>query len=324
MPQPTPYPQVPSLPGDSRLPASGAMSSSATPIPPQVLTLPDVSWSGGFTGLGNPAQWGNKPNAVDWSGKEIYVDPKSAAEYGTTPAAKAWQPLGNGLYAPVGDVDLWFSAEPAARAGAMLTSQMGGNPTIGAAAFAENVNTMPSMEDYTAMDTFYKQFIPDWQTVDPRQWQAGVLEAIGGRNEAMLGIMRGGSAVDPWTQKQNARTEVEWAQQDADRVAKAAYDQQYLALQAQQAAANAAAQRRQQAMSLAESILGAQQQQWAQVSGWALPPGSQTAPGWEQGGAVSQMFAKQGLPYTPIQAVQTPGVDYAPAYAWAQKLLGGS
>jgi hypothetical protein len=321
MPQPTPYPQVPSLPGDSRLPASGAMSPSAAPIPPQVLTLPDVSWSGGFTGLGNPAEWSQRPNGKDIDGNDIVVPGDVASLYGPS----VWLETTPGNYMRVAPQLLWDEADRDKRLGMIQQADVGGTGSPGGSWMEGSVNKMPSMEDYAAMDTFYKQFIPDWQTVDPRQWQAGVLEAIGGRNEAMLGIMRGGST---GMTEQDA-TRWQWEQQDRqqsqlDRVADAEYRQQALAQQAQQAAASAAAQRRAQAMSLAESILGMQQQQWAQISGWQLPDGAQTAPGWEPGGMVSQMFAKQGLNYTPIQAVQTPGVDYAPAYAWAQKLLGGS
>jgi hypothetical protein len=204
----------------------------------------------------------------------------------------------------------------------MLTTQMGGSPTIGSSAFSQNTQQMPSKEYVDALasvfSTYGSSVNPEWQ--DPAK-------ATGAAYNYILGGAFGEAAASGMTPYQAAGMDLNNRQFEFEKQQYAdsqALQAQQLAYQQQQAAAAAAAQRRAQAMSLAESILGMQQQQWAQVSGWALPPGSETAPGWEQGGAVSQMFAKQGLPYTPIQAVQTPGVDYAPAYQWAQQLLGGS
>jgi len=302
-------------------PSSGTGVPSATPIPLQVLTRPEVSWTGGFTGLGDPAEWGNRPNALNDRGEPIYVPPESLNQYARP---QAWLETSPGSYASLGDWDLWDKRPQNYKDAAVASYQSGTQVPSGA--FPENASQMPSMESYQSMDAIYKQLIPEWETIDPAVWRAGVYRSTIGDFEGMATVMGGGSAssMDPYNagmlDLNNRKFEFEQRQYQDELT----YQQQALAQQAQQAAAAAAAQRRAQAMSLAESILGMQQQQWAQVSGWALPAGSQTAPGWEQGGAVSQMFANQGLPYTPIQAVQTPGVDYAPAYQWARQLLGGS
>lgn len=307
------------IPPPISLPESGPMAPSVTPMPPGVLALPDVSWAGGFTGLGNPAEWRTRPNAVDIYNQPVYIPPDYAASLGYSPGSMVWKQVGD-TWSPFGPLPEWEAMSPEDQAAQRWYAESGNQ--ISSSAF-EGIGNAPTPEriqaNVAALQPYAEQFGWDDNTLQ----RIAVAEAFG-EGSLLKAALQG-----PVGMTEQDAMRWQWEQQDRqqaqlDRVAEAEYRQQALAQQAQQAAAAAAAQRRAQAMALAESILGMQQQQWAQVSGWALPPGSQTAPGWEQGGAVSQMFARQGLPYTPIQAVQTPGVDYAPAYQWAQKLLGGS
>jgi hypothetical protein len=217
------------------------------------------------------------------------------------------------------DRNIWENYSPEGKMTYLGTYQSGGTPSLAISQFGQTVAGAPTQEQIEAYMPLMQQWLGEGAT--PEQIQRGAVAAAMGFNDYVQGM---GQSADPFTQWQQQRAMTLAGQEDEDRLRSISLQEQQLAYQQQQAAEAAAAQRRAQAMALAESILGMQQQQWAQVSGWALPPGSQTAPGWEEGGAVAQMFAKQGLPYTPIQAVQTPGVDYAPAYAWAQQLLGGS
>ena len=312
-PNPTPIPPAFSMPGTT----SGPMAPSATPIPPQVLTLGEVRAP--YPGEEPLSGWPKEPNAVDIYNKEVFVPPDYAASLGYDPGSMVWQQVGGG-WQPFGPLAEWKAMSPENQAAQRWFAESGNQ--ISSSAFAQNVSDMPTMETIDALAPVLAQIYPEaFGTQDLAR--RGVMTWMADKG-AFAKLTQGAAGMTP----QDA-TRWQWEQEDRqqaqlDRVAEAEYRQQALAQQAQQAADAAAAQRRAQAMALAESILGMQQQQWAQVSGWALPPGSQTAPGWEEGGAVAQMFAKQGLPYTPIQAVQTPGVDYAPAYAWAQQLLGGS
>ena len=298
--------------------ASGPLVPTATPMPLGVLALGEVNWNGGSAA----EPWSHvptpQPNGRDIDGNEIVVPPEKADKWGPS----VWMETTPGNYKRIASQHVWDITGQNGRY-ALIGEADTGSTVQGSWLQQNGVSNAATPEMVAAQTAMLAQAAPylDEQT-------RGII-AYGLANDSSELVKYGLSMGQGAGMTPQDATRWEWEQQDrqqaqADRLADAEYRQQALAQQAQQAAAAAAAQRRAQAMSLAESILGMQQQQWAQVSGLALPAGSQTAPGWEQGGAVSQMFANQGLPYTPIQAVQTPGVDYAPAYAWAQKLLGGS
>ena len=310
----SPTPPGPALtaPGQS----SGPMAPSATPMPLGVLALGEVRAP--YPGEEPLGGW-QTPNGIDINGNEIVVPADKASKYGPS----VWMETTPGNYKRIASQQVWDITDQNGRYALMGAADTGG--TVQGSWLAQGPAQMPTQEEFDAVYSTLRASTADlgWSDDDLRKITASRLFGDGSYFEQFLQ----GQGSGAMTAYQAAGMDLDTRKfefQQKQYQDELAYQQQALVQQAQQAAAAAAAQRRAQAMSLAESILGMQQQQWAQVSGWALPAGSQTAPGWEQGGAVSQMFANQGLPYTPIQAVQTPGVDYAPAYAWAQKLLGGS
>lgn len=117
--------------------------------------------------------------------------------------------------------------------------------------------------------------------------------------------MTSGATAD-WRQAQLGQGYAQMAQTGAYQ--QQGIEQQWaqMEMQRQQAAAALAQRKQEMGASIGQGIAGMQSQQWAQGRPWALPSGTQFAPGMGPGGPVSEMARRSGVSYTPPSLAKAP------------------